>query len=258
MPLMGETKHWTHELFIEDSNLYLPELEKRARWVEKDSENIINLLKDHGVTEGRILDVPCGIGTYSFHFNRLGFNVTGLDLSPSFIELAKEKARARNLEDNCTFIVGDMRKIGDLLHGEQCDAATLMFHSLGYYDYETDRRVLTQLRKLVRENGLLVVDMFDRDWLVRNFFPYDMWDRDDGVRVIEVRSFDPETSRQHSKYSYYQVESENLVHLKTIEVDFRLYSLHETSSCSTNQDGHIPHPTVNLIKPSTHGKLGEP
>ncbi len=42
---------------------------------------------------GRALDVGCGAGTFSVYLARSGFDVTGIDIIPKAIELAKEHAR---------------------------------------------------------------------------------------------------------------------------------------------------------------------
>ena len=44
-----------------------------------------------------VLDVGCGTGFLSLLLSELGCNVTGIDLSPKMVELAKEKAAARGL-----------------------------------------------------------------------------------------------------------------------------------------------------------------
>lgn len=49
---------------------------------------------------GNILDIGCGTGSLSVVLAKLGHAVTGIDLSPSMIALAKEKAAAGGLQIN--------------------------------------------------------------------------------------------------------------------------------------------------------------
>ena len=42
----------------------------------------------------RILDVACGSGWLSEYFARLGYDVTGIDISPTLIQIAEERVRA--------------------------------------------------------------------------------------------------------------------------------------------------------------------
>jgi 2-polyprenyl-3-methyl-5-hydroxy-6-metoxy-1,4-benzoquinol methylase len=50
---------------------------------------IAGVLKDSLVKDGRILDVGCGNGVISRHLGRLGFDVTGVDVSEKTIEKAR-------------------------------------------------------------------------------------------------------------------------------------------------------------------------
>jgi SAM-dependent methyltransferase len=50
------------------------------------------------VTNKRVLDLGCGSGAYALWFAGRGARVTGLDLSPEMIELARSKAAALNLQ----------------------------------------------------------------------------------------------------------------------------------------------------------------
>ncbi len=45
----------------------------------------------------KILDVGCGTGRHSIELTKRGYNVTGIDLSESQLERAREKAKAQNL-----------------------------------------------------------------------------------------------------------------------------------------------------------------
>lgn len=51
-----------------------------------------------------VLDLGCGEGENSVLLARLGAKVTGLDISPKAIELAKERARLSGVEDRTQFI----------------------------------------------------------------------------------------------------------------------------------------------------------
>lgn len=60
------------------------------------------------VEHQRALDLGCGSGVYSLRFAERGAEVTGLDLSPVMISLAREKARERGLKID--FQVADISK----------------------------------------------------------------------------------------------------------------------------------------------------
>jgi ubiquinone/menaquinone biosynthesis C-methylase UbiE len=60
------------------------------------------------ISGARVLDLGCGSGKYSLWFAELGAQVTGLDLSPTMINLARDKARARGVR--AEFRVADIRE----------------------------------------------------------------------------------------------------------------------------------------------------
>ncbi len=65
-----------------------------------------------------VLDVACGIGTQSIGLAKLGYKVTGCDLSPRAIQIANEEALSRNLQID--FFVADLRQAGQV-HQRQFD-----------------------------------------------------------------------------------------------------------------------------------------
>lgn len=55
----------------------------------------------------RVLEYGCGPGSRAFHLARHGATVTGIDISPVAIDLAREEARAEGLEERLDFRVMD-------------------------------------------------------------------------------------------------------------------------------------------------------
>ena len=68
----------------------------------------------------RVVDIGCGPGQDSWHFARLGFEVTGLDFSSIMIESARALGGSENTPD---FIVGDMLEIGERFPENSFDGA---------------------------------------------------------------------------------------------------------------------------------------
>ncbi|MEU8501944.1 class I SAM-dependent methyltransferase [Streptomyces lavendulae] len=55
-------------------------------------------LEHAGLIGGAVLDAGCGTGEDALHLAANGYAVTGLDLSPTAISIARDKARARGLD----------------------------------------------------------------------------------------------------------------------------------------------------------------
>ncbi|HKC63478.1 MAG TPA: methyltransferase domain-containing protein, partial [Pyrinomonadaceae bacterium] len=66
-----------------------------ARPASEQCIHIAGLLSQRGTRPGaRVLDAGCGTGSYAIEIARLGYVVTGLDLSASLIAEASRRAKA--------------------------------------------------------------------------------------------------------------------------------------------------------------------
>jgi len=52
------------------------------------------------IKKGKALDICCGAGTNTVYLAKKGFEVTGIDISPKAIEIAKKKAQQTNAKIN--------------------------------------------------------------------------------------------------------------------------------------------------------------
>jgi SAM-dependent methyltransferase len=78
----------------------------------------------------RVLDVGCGVGRWSRRLARRGAAVTGIDLSPTMIAQARQRAAADGVSGRCRFETQDLR---DLDAGDQFDlvlGVTVLQHIL--------------------------------------------------------------------------------------------------------------------------------
>jgi 2-polyprenyl-3-methyl-5-hydroxy-6-metoxy-1,4-benzoquinol methylase len=69
-------------------------------------DQLVNLVEQNKITPCRTVDFGCGTGNYALYFAGKGFNVTGIDISASAIEIAKETASRKGI--SCTFIAADV------------------------------------------------------------------------------------------------------------------------------------------------------
>lgn len=72
---------------------------------ETPSEVLVAAVKAHG-GRGRALDVGCGAGTFSVWMAQQGMDVTGIDLFPEAIEMARAAAADKGVQ--VELIVGDL------------------------------------------------------------------------------------------------------------------------------------------------------
>ena len=79
-------------------------------WVEDANRQVDFLIKQlHLKGTEKILDLACGFGRHSLEFARRGYDVTGIDITPAYIDYANEQAKKENL--NAKFICQDIRTI---------------------------------------------------------------------------------------------------------------------------------------------------
>lgn len=103
----------------------------------------------------RILDCPCGYGRHSIELARRGYHVTGIDLCPQFIDEARQKANRLSLDAKCRFIEGDMRSLP--YSNGTFNVCVSMFLSFGFFDDENNLRVLREYRRVLADNGKILI-----------------------------------------------------------------------------------------------------
>ena len=78
--------------------------------IETPPDALVELVRSGKVKPCRTIDLGCGAGNYAIYLAGLGFDVTGVDSSPTAIRIAREKAE--KLGVRCSFLVADL--LGDL------------------------------------------------------------------------------------------------------------------------------------------------
>jgi SAM-dependent methyltransferase len=76
-------------------------------WNSETPPDLVVEVVDSGkVQPCRTLDLGCGAGNYVIYLAGRGFEATGIDFSPTAIDIAKQNAEAKGLK--CEFIVADV------------------------------------------------------------------------------------------------------------------------------------------------------
>ena len=112
----------------------------------------------------RILDCACGIGTQALGLARLGFRVTGADVSSGAIARARLEASTRAL--NCSLYVADMRELSHVPE-TGFDAVICMDNTLPHLFCEEDlAKAAAEVRPKLRTGGIFVAGIRDYDRLM--------------------------------------------------------------------------------------------
>ena len=131
-------------------------------WAEiadkNQTERQIQFLKSHLKPAGYVLDLACGSGRHSIALRAEGYMMVGLDVSRSLLKIAKQRS------NDIAVVLGDIRflpfKTGTFA------AAVSVDTSFGYLPSEADDKVsLAEVKRTLSKEGLLVIDVFNREYL---------------------------------------------------------------------------------------------
>ena len=144
------TTHWVQTFF---SGLMLETLPWMAS-DEQTSAEAAFLVKTLAPLPGaRIVDVPSGDGRLALALAAQGYDVTGVDLTPEFVEEARLAAEERSLP--ATFHERDMR---DLPWPGEFDHAFCFGNSFGYFDDAGNKAFLQAMHDILKPNGRFVLE----------------------------------------------------------------------------------------------------
>ncbi len=185
-------KQWYELLFENYGNQYEKEnftqgTSGECDFIEQEMNKAKNL---------KILDVGCGTGRHSIELTRRGYNVTGIDLSESMLEKARENASEVNLEID--FINCDAR---NLPFDGEFDVAIMLCEG-GFPLMETDEmnfEILKNVTKALNSKGKFIFTtlngLFPLYHSVRDFLASQSLE---GNAAYSKNSFDLMTFRDHN------------------------------------------------------------
>ena len=106
--------------------------------------------------EANILDLACGTGNQSIAFAKAGFDVTGVDLSPDMLSVARKKVRQGY---RLRFVQEDATKLP--YEDSHFDASSISF---GLHDMPTDIgiAVLHEMVRVTKTGGKIVIVDYDQ------------------------------------------------------------------------------------------------
>ena len=136
--------------FIYNADIYdglnnsLSDLEFYKKWLPQNKD-------------AKILELCCGTGRLTIPIAKDGYNICGVDYTPSMLEQAKAKATEAGLRID--FIEADIRTLG---LQEQFDLIFIPFNSIHHlYRNEDLFKALDNVKKHLKDGGLFLFDCFN-------------------------------------------------------------------------------------------------
>jgi SAM-dependent methyltransferase len=144
----------------------------------------------------RILDVPCGHGRHSLELARRGYRMTGVDLSPAFLEVARRSGEDSSLRVD--WRRGDMRA----LHADsEFDAAFCAGSSFGFFDDDGNADFLAAVGRAVKPGGRFLLDS---GWIAESVLPGfkpSLEIEAGGIRFRAENRYEPSTGRIENRFT---------------------------------------------------------
>lgn len=142
-------------------NIYKKMSEEKIPWVLDEAPDLLKDLIDKGTIKPcKAIDLGCGVGIYVIYLAKSGFDVTGVDISPESIKIAREKARRE--EVNCNFIVADV--LGDIDKKTDTTFDLAYDWELLHHIFPEDRdRYVKNVYKLLNPGGKYISVCFNED-----------------------------------------------------------------------------------------------
>lgn len=193
---MTEGDHWFEPIADHLGSAYL-----RYSFTKGTDNEVDAVLALSGLASpARVLDVGCGPGRHSLALAARGFEVTGIDISRRFVDLANRAAADQGLGHLASFRRHDARRLRfdaefDLVLS-LCQGAFGLTGGPGSVSPpsgpELDESVLTGLARALRPGGVLVLSAFSAYFQVRYLEEGDRFDAATGVNRETTSVLDPD------------------------------------------------------------------
>lgn len=123
---------------------------------EKEAMHIAEILNKYGNGKiKKVLNLGCGTGKHDRILAKMGYKMTGVDLSEEMVEIANHHL-VKGGRGDCHFLQGDIRTI-DL--NSKFDAVISMFHVMSYQNNDADViAVFNNVSRHLNKGGIFLFD----------------------------------------------------------------------------------------------------
>lgn len=121
-----------------------------------EANYIICLINKYCKDAKSILNLGCGTGRHDYIFATNGYDVTGVDMSPQMVEIAKQGAIENHFKGTVQFFEGDIRS---LRLKNQYDVVLALFHVMSYQITNDDLHKAFETAQIhLKPGGVFIFD----------------------------------------------------------------------------------------------------
>ena len=208
-PIIFDDKHWAEVPDVADSVTRLAGLSLYG-------------LASRGDGGPRALDICCGMGRITAELARRGFAMTGVDITESLLETAREDAAYENLD--IEYVLADARSF---VRPGFFDTAMNLYISFGYFDKpEDDLLLVRNVYESLKPGGTFIIETLGKEIAVKDFIPGEWFERAGYTVLTKYEAVD---SWAGLKNRWILIPSAEKLNAKRVEKTFtqRLYAATE-------------------------------
>jgi len=174
-PIIFDDKHWSEVPEVADGVTRLAGLRLYDGGVSPA-----------GVPGPRVLDLCCGMGRITAELARRGFVATGVDITASFLDTAREDASYERLD--IEYIRADARSFK---RPEFFDTALNLYISFGYFENPADDLLLARnVYESLKSRGSFIIETLGKEIAARDFTEGEWFERAGFTVLTEYQAVD--------------------------------------------------------------------
>jgi len=178
-PIMFDDTHWAEVPEVTDAVTRLSRFNLYG-------ETSGGAWKEPLLSPPKILDLCCGLGRISTELAKIGFEVTGVDFTKSFLDAAIDDAKYEKLK--IEYIHADAR---EFVRPDYFDTITNLYISFGYFsDQDDDMKVLRNAYKSLKKGGCFIIETLGKETAVRDFVEAEWFERAGFTMLTEYEPLD--------------------------------------------------------------------
>ena len=171
-PIMFDDSRWDEVSQVSDGIT-------RLAWLGRPEGKV-------GKKAPRIIDLCCGFGRITLELARRGFAASGVDITASYLNAAREDAVHEGL--NIEYIQEDVRSFK---RKNTFDAALNLYNSFGFFENPADDLLfLKNAHYSLRNGGALIIDVQGKELAVRDYIEAEWFERAGFIVLTETMPVD--------------------------------------------------------------------